>query len=44
MQLVLFDIDGTLTLTNESDDRCFLLALTEALGWWWSLRTWLAGA
>jgi phosphoglycolate phosphatase-like HAD superfamily hydrolase len=32
MRLVLFDIDGTLTLTNETDDRCFLVAITEALG------------
>jgi phosphoglycolate phosphatase-like HAD superfamily hydrolase len=32
MRLVLFDIDGTLTRTNETDDRCFLIALSEALG------------
>ena len=32
MRLVLFDIDGTLTRTNETDDRCFVIALTEALG------------
>jgi phosphoglycolate phosphatase-like HAD superfamily hydrolase len=32
MHLVLFDIDGTLTLTSEVDDRCFLCALGEALG------------
>jgi hypothetical protein len=32
MNLVLFDIDGTLTLTNEVDNRCYLCALGEALG------------
>src|SRR5262245_28705167 len=32
MRLVLFDIDGTLTATNEVDDRCYLRALGEALG------------
>jgi phosphoglycolate phosphatase-like HAD superfamily hydrolase len=32
MHLVLFDIDGTLTLTNEVDNRCYLCALGEALG------------
>jgi phosphoglycolate phosphatase-like HAD superfamily hydrolase/ribosomal protein S18 acetylase RimI-like enzyme len=32
MHLVLFDIDGTLTLTNQVDNRCYLCALGEALG------------
>jgi phosphoglycolate phosphatase-like HAD superfamily hydrolase len=32
MHLILFDIDGTLTLTNEVDNRCYLCALGEALG------------
>src|SRR5262245_51310235 len=32
MHLVLFDIDGTLTLTEEVDNRCYLCALGEALG------------
>jgi phosphoglycolate phosphatase-like HAD superfamily hydrolase len=32
MDLVLFDVDGTLTLTNEVDNRCYLCALGEALG------------
>jgi phosphoglycolate phosphatase-like HAD superfamily hydrolase len=32
MQLVMFDIDGTLTLTNEVDNRCYLRALGDALG------------
>jgi phosphoglycolate phosphatase-like HAD superfamily hydrolase len=32
MNLVLFDIDGTLTLTNEVDNRCYIRALSEALG------------
>ncbi len=32
MKLVMFDIDGTLTLTNEVDNRCYLCALGEALG------------
>jgi phosphoglycolate phosphatase-like HAD superfamily hydrolase len=32
MHLVLFDIDGTLTLTNEVDNSCYLCALGEALG------------
>jgi phosphoglycolate phosphatase-like HAD superfamily hydrolase len=32
MNLVLFDIDGTLTLTNEVDNRCYIRALGEALG------------
>jgi phosphoglycolate phosphatase-like HAD superfamily hydrolase len=32
MKLVLFDIDGTLTLTNEVDNRCYVCALGEALG------------
>jgi phosphoglycolate phosphatase-like HAD superfamily hydrolase len=32
MNLVLFDIDGTLTLTNEVDNQCYLRALSEALG------------
>jgi phosphoglycolate phosphatase-like HAD superfamily hydrolase len=32
MHLVLFDIDGTLTLTEEVDSRCYLCALAEALG------------
>jgi len=32
MNLVLFDVDGTLTLTNEVDNRCYLCALGEALG------------
>jgi phosphoglycolate phosphatase-like HAD superfamily hydrolase len=32
MHLVLFDIDGTLTLTEEVDNRCYLCALAEALG------------
>ena len=31
MHLVLFDIDGTLTLTNEVDNHCYLCALGEAL-------------
>ena len=31
MHLVLFDIDGTLTQTNEVDGRCFVRALGEAL-------------
>jgi phosphoglycolate phosphatase-like HAD superfamily hydrolase len=32
MKLVMFDIDGTLTLTNEVDNHCYLCALGEALG------------
>jgi phosphoglycolate phosphatase-like HAD superfamily hydrolase len=28
----MFDIDGTLTLTNEVDNRCYLCALSEVLG------------
>jgi phosphoglycolate phosphatase-like HAD superfamily hydrolase len=32
MNLVLFDIDGTLTLTTEVDNHCYLCALGEALG------------
>jgi phosphoglycolate phosphatase-like HAD superfamily hydrolase len=32
MHLILFDIDGTLTLTNEVDNRCYVSALGEALG------------
>jgi phosphoglycolate phosphatase-like HAD superfamily hydrolase len=32
MHLILFDIDGTLTLTNEVDNRCYLCALGEAVG------------
>jgi phosphoglycolate phosphatase-like HAD superfamily hydrolase len=32
MHLVLFDIDGTLTRTEEADNRCYLCALGEALG------------
>jgi phosphoglycolate phosphatase-like HAD superfamily hydrolase len=32
MNLVLFDIDGTLTLTNEVDNHCYVCALGEALG------------
>src|SRR5687768_7051363 len=32
MQLVLFDIDGTLTRTEDVDTRCYLCALGEALG------------
>jgi phosphoglycolate phosphatase-like HAD superfamily hydrolase len=30
--LVMFDIDGTLTQTNEVDNRCFVQALTTVLG------------
>jgi phosphoglycolate phosphatase-like HAD superfamily hydrolase len=30
MNLAVFDIDGTLTATNESDDACFVRALAEA--------------
>ena len=29
MKLVMFDIDGTLTHTNEADDRCFVRALAD---------------
>jgi phosphoglycolate phosphatase-like HAD superfamily hydrolase len=32
MNLILFDIDGTLTLTNEVDNQCYVSALSEALG------------
>jgi phosphoglycolate phosphatase-like HAD superfamily hydrolase len=32
VNLVLFDIDGTLTLTNEVDNHCYVCALGEALG------------
>ena len=32
MQLVIFDIDGTLTDTNSSDNACFLQAFKESLG------------
>jgi phosphoglycolate phosphatase-like HAD superfamily hydrolase len=32
MQLVLFDVDGTLTRTEDVDSRCYLCALGEALG------------
>jgi phosphoglycolate phosphatase-like HAD superfamily hydrolase len=32
MNLVLFDIDGTLTLTNQVDNECYVCALAEALG------------
>lgn len=32
MKLVMFDIDGTLTLTNEADERCFVQALQEVFG------------
>jgi phosphoglycolate phosphatase-like HAD superfamily hydrolase len=32
MNLIMFDIDGTLTLTNEVDNHCYLCALGEALG------------
>ena len=32
MHLVMFDIDGTLTLTNEASDRSFLDALSEVTG------------
>lgn len=31
-RLAVFDIDGTLTATNEVDDECFLRAVTHALG------------
>ena len=32
MQLAIFDIDGTLTDTNEADNACFLQAFDESLG------------
>ena len=32
MQLLVFDIDGTLTQTNRVDDACFIRTLTEFLG------------
>ena len=32
MRLIMFDIDGTLTDTNEVDSRCFVPALQEAFG------------
>jgi phosphoglycolate phosphatase-like HAD superfamily hydrolase len=32
MKLAIFDVDGTLTLTNAVDGRCFLQALREVLG------------
>ena len=32
MKLVIFDIDGTLTQTNEVDSRCFIEALQHVLG------------
>ncbi len=32
MKLILFDIDGTLTRTNEVDQRCFREALEEVMG------------
>lgn len=32
MKLIMFDIDGTLTLTKEADERCFVQALQEVFG------------
>jgi beta-phosphoglucomutase-like phosphatase (HAD superfamily) len=32
LRLAIFDIDGTLTATNEVDDECFLRAVSETLG------------
>jgi len=32
MKLIMFDIDGTLTLTNEADERCFVQALEDVFG------------
>ncbi len=32
MQLILFDIDGTLTQSNQVDNRCFIRAACETLG------------
>jgi beta-phosphoglucomutase-like phosphatase (HAD superfamily) len=32
MNLLVFDIDGTLTATNEVDTRCFARAFHEAFG------------
>lgn len=33
MKLVVFDIDGTLTRTDEVDSVCYLRAFEEELGW-----------
>ena len=32
MNLIVFDIDGTLTQTNEIDSRCFAQAIKDVLG------------